>query len=293
MSYPHDTNFLILTFAVIGAGMSVFYLKMDHPVFKIFARWLLWFCVSIGFGTLFTKFEISDKSLFATALLCFLFWPLAETFYNWLAIDAMSRSGNSLFPNYRAGENVWPSDTVSIRIREFLRLAQYSNIACAIGRIGNEDCVHCHVFEDENRHNRIGVFFIFGPTGLLSPVFSISTILTDGRRIVTDNDYMPFGGFYPENMYVVRRPLARKLKKLLEIHNRRVTKTESAPLKWKGDPVADLNRQECELEELNTSLGFLVEPSQRDELGKISREGRYRIWKEIWMLNYLGRPFSY
>ena len=31
----------------------------------------------------------------------------------------------------------------------------------------------------------------------------------------------------------------------------------------------------------------------REENGKITYEGRYRVWKEIWMLNYLGRSARY
>ena len=28
-------------------------------------------------------------------------------------------------------------------------------------------------------------------------------------------------------------------------------------------------------------------------VGKFTHEGRYRVWKEIWMLNYLGRSAKY
>ena len=36
--------------------------------------------------------------------------------------------------------------------------------------------------------------------------------------------------------------------------------------------------------------GIPASPHQeREDLGKITQEGRYRVWKEIWMLNYLGR----
>jgi hypothetical protein len=293
MSYLHDRNLLALTAAFAGIAVSVWCLKSTMPLFRIFARWLLWLCASVGIGALLTKFNISGKSLSATILFCFLFWPLAETLYNWLAIDALSRSGNPLFPNYRAGANEWPVDKRSIRLREYLRTRKYRPMTCAIGKIGDDDCVRYHIFESADHCTRIGICFVSGPAGSLQPFFSISTSLADGRRVVTDNDYMPFGGFYPENVYVERHPLSRSLAGLVKRHEKRLGKVGNLPLPWSGDPVEDLNREQQELEQLNTTLGFLVEPAKREELGNISREGRYRIWKEIWMLNYLGKPFSY
>jgi hypothetical protein len=48
-----------------------------------------------------------------------------------------------------------------------------------------------------------------------------------------------------------------------------------------------------ELDRLNTELGFLHPHAEREDLGKFTHEGRYRVWKEIWMLNYLGRSARY
>ena len=33
--------------------------------------------------------------------------------------------------------------------------------------------------------------------------------------------------------------------------------------------------------------------AEREDLGKFTHEGRYRVWKEIWMLNYFGRAARY
>ena len=47
------------------------------------------------------------------------------------------------------------------------------------------------------------------------------------------------------------------------------------------------------LDRLNTELGFLHPHPKREDLGKFTSEGRYRVWKEIWTLNYLGRAARY
>ena len=59
------------------------------------------------------------------------------------------------------------------------------------------------------------------------------------------------------------------------------------------EPIADLNDTQRELDRVNTELGFLNPQGAREDHGKISNEGRYRVWKEIWMLNYLGRAARY
>ena len=59
------------------------------------------------------------------------------------------------------------------------------------------------------------------------------------------------------------------------------------------EPLADFNSMQHELDRLNTELGFLHKQGERENLGKITHQGRYRVWKEIWMLNYFGRALRY
>jgi hypothetical protein len=42
------------------------------------------------------------------------------------------------------------------------------------------------------------------------------------------------------------------------------------------------------MERINTELGYLLPPADREEYGKITPEGRFRIWKEAWLLDYFG-----
>jgi hypothetical protein len=295
MHLPLDLNLIALPLAFIAAVLSISCIRSGRPSSVILARWALWLCVSTGMGMLLCELGVSSRPTWATSLFCFLLWVLLETFYNWMAIDALSRSGLPLFPNYRLGDssNEWPVDKPFIALREVLRKNQYHFLVSAIGQLGTDDIVRCPVYESVDRTRRIYLYFIPTPTGPLQSFFSISTLLDDGRRIVTDNVYMPYGGFYPENMYVERHPLLRALEKLLRLHQHRLDQIGGKAVEWSGDPVQDMNNQQRELEQLNVSLGFLVEPALREEYGNISREGRYRLWKEVWMLNYLGKPFSY
>lgn len=46
-------------------------------------------------------------------------------------------------------------------------------------------------------------------------------------RYVTDNLYLPFGGFYPENWLVERLPWRRSLPRLMARHEQRMVRVEN------------------------------------------------------------------
>jgi hypothetical protein len=110
---------------------------------------------------------------------------------------------------------------------------------------------------------------------------------------VTDNTFLPFGGFYPENWFLERRPLTRNFSRLFKSHKKRIENTKEVFVDWDEEVVDDVNQQQKMLEKVNTDMGFLFPIHQREEYGKITWEGRYRVWKEIWMLNYFGKAFTY
>jgi len=87
-------------------------------------------------------------------------------------------------------------------------------------------------------------------------------------RYITDNLYLPFGGFYPENWLVERKPWLRSLGSLRTRHEKTLAVVREQLEPWTAEPVDDLNQQQFELERLNTELGFLFPHFQREEFGK-------------------------
>lgn len=269
--------------------------RLASPVLSILDRWLRWLVFSLGTAQLMLEFELIDRPFWALALACFLLWFLGETLYNWLAITAHSLSPLPLFPRYvvnTSGEE-WPVQPRLLKIREWLRAQGFRQTQALKADLGGGVYLRVSIYQDAQATVRLQVTFIPQPSGAISICFGVTSITEDGSRYLTDNLYIPFGGFYPENWYVERAPWRRSLPRLIARHRERLVEAGATAVPNPTDPLADLNMVQNELDQLNTELGFLYPQADRDDLGKFTQEGRYRVWKEIWMLNYLGRSARY
>jgi hypothetical protein len=269
--------------------------RLASPVLAIADRWLRWLIFPVVGAWACRYLEIIDRPLWVIAVAGFLGWFLIETLYNWLEIAALSISPFPLFPRYsinNSGEE-WPIQPKFLKIREWLRAQGFRQIQALKAEISGDIYLRVSVYQDEASLLRVQVTFLPQNNGAIDVCYSLSSTAVDGSRYVTDNLYIPFGGFYPENWFVDRRPCCRSLPRLLALHRARVASMGRGLVPFTVDPMADLNETQSELDRVNTELGFLNPRGAREDHGKISNEGRYRVWKEIWTLNYLGRSARY
>jgi hypothetical protein len=269
--------------------------RIGSPVVAIVDRWLRWLVFSFGGAQVCRDFNLVDRPYWVLACGCFVLWFMGETAYNWLHISALSVSPLPLFPRYvpnQSGEE-WPVLPRLLRVRDWLRARGFRQIQALKAEVGGGIYLRVSVYQDEAAAMRLQVTFLPQGRGAITVCYSLMSVTADGRRYVTDNLHIPFAGFYPENWLVERRPCCRSLPRLLKRHGRRVAAAGSDVVPLAVEPAADLNAAQRELDRLNTELGFLNPVGQREDHGKISQEGRYRVWKEIWMLNYLGQSARY
>lgn len=269
--------------------------RLASPVVAIADRWLRWLVFALGGAQVCREFDLLDRPFWLLATGFFLAWFLAETFYNWLAISALSSSPLPLFPRYEPNRSggEWPVQPRLLKAREWLRAQGFQQTQALRAGVGGGLYLRVSVYQDASCALRVQATFLPQPSGVIAVCYTLVSVAPDGSRYVTDNHNIPFAGFYPENWYVERRPWSRSLPRLLARHRARLAKAGVQPVPFPVEPLADMNATQQELERLNTELGFLHPHAQRDDHGKISAEGRYRVWKEIWMLNYLGRSARY
>jgi hypothetical protein len=258
-------------------------------------RWLRWFVFAFGAAQLCHDFNLIDRPYWALAAVFFILWFLCETLYNWLAISALSVSPLPLFPRYaiNASGEEWPVQPRLMKIRDWLRAHGYRQAQALKAEIGGGIYLRVSVYQNVDATIRVQITFIPQASGAISVCYAVTSLTADNSRYLTDNLYIPFAGFYPENWFVERAPWRRSLARLIARHEARLKAGGAVSVPFAVEPLADLNEAQHELDQLNTELGFLYPHAQREEFGKITQQGRYRVWKEIWMLNYLGRAARY
>jgi hypothetical protein len=270
-------------------------LRLASPLIAIADRWIRWIIFPIVIARFCQFYDLVDRPMWVLTLAGFILWFLVETLYNWLRITALSLSPFPLFPKYAintSGEE-WPVQPRFLKIREWLRSRGFRQVQALKAEADGDIYLRISIYQDEGALLRVQVTFIPQNNGAIDVCYSLTSMVEDGSRYVTDNIYIPFGGFYPENWFLDRRPCCRSLPRLIAIHQKRVAAMGRPLVPFTIDPLADLNDAQRELERVNTELGFLNPHGAREDHGKISQEGRYRVWKEIWMLNYLGRAARY
>jgi hypothetical protein len=290
-----DPVYLLLATAILSLVLFSLNQRLASPVIAIFVRWLRWLLFTFGGAFLALEWDWSTRPFWVIAIVLFFAWFLMETAYNWLAITALSESPLPLFPRYvsNASGEEWPTHSRLLKVREWLRAQHYSQVQSLKAEIGGGIYLRVSVYQDPTAKTRIQITFVPQASGAISVCCTLMSRTEDGMRYITDNLYLPFGGFYPESWLVERKPWRRSLPSLLARHNKRLAAVRGQLASWTVEPVEDLNQQQFELERLNTELGFLLPHFQREEYGKMTYEGRFRVWLEVWMLDYFGRPTRY
>jgi len=281
---------LLIVSILVGYGNS----HWGIPLIAVVNRWLRWVVFSLLIALLVTRMEWAARPFWSITAIAFLGWFLLESMYTWIVISALSRSPIPLFPKFRPNDkgDEWPAQKKFIAIRDWLRSNGFKKLESVKAEIEDPISIRSTIYQDVDNTIRLQVLFFPQRAGYVRAAYILSSRTTTDEYVLTDNVHLPFGGFYPENWFIVRKPLMRSLEHLMRLHRRRLK--GKALQHWSDeDPVSDINRQQAKLEQANLQLGFLIPHNQQEGFGRLTKEGRYRIWKEVWLLNYFGMTVQY
>lgn len=287
---------VLLVLAVATLGFSWGARRMGSAKFALMSRWCRWFFVAGVGGYLLSKTGWTGYPLWVTTLVCFLAWFLMETVYNWFVISAISRSDLPFFPKFEESgqSSQWPKDRRSIQLRDWLRDHDFSKQQSLIARMEDQILMHVFVYEQKESHIRAHIIFLAGGSLINAVCCAFHAIDERGERWVTDNLFLPYGGFYPDTWHVERNPLMQSVHQLYHRHLERMDAALSEKwLPFEQDALTVLNNDRVLLEQLNRDMGFFSQEEDIDQIGRITPAGRYRIWQELWTISYLGRSRRY
>lgn len=287
-------HYLLIILAVFSIIFPVLGNRFAVPVFVVVGRWLRWIVFAGWFAFLLSYFELSFRPDWVHFITGLALWFLFETGYNWLAILALSRGEMPLFHSFELNQDgdEWPADKKFIELRDWLRNERFNRITALKAELFEGTYLRVSIYESEDHMTRIQILFLPKRKDGATACYTVSTEGKDDRRLITDNLFLPYGGFYPEGWDIARKPLKGSLKSLLKLHHLRLIKSSITPVSFEEDPLQEMNEQQRILERLNCETGFLVPRGRQEEEGKITYEGRYRLWKEMWMLAYLGKSMT-
>ena len=190
----------------------------------IFDRWLRWFVFAFGAAQICVEFEWIDRPFWVLATVFFIVWFFGETVYNWMLITAESLSPLPLFPRYvlnTSGEE-WPVQPRLLKVREWLKSQGFRQVQALKAEIGGGIFLRASVYQDGSGTVRVQVTFLPQANGVVAVCYGVTSVTADGTRYVTDNLYIPFGGFFPENWLVERSPWRRSMPALIQRHRARL-----------------------------------------------------------------------
>lgn len=287
-------HWLVFTLVIISILLPILGGRLSIPICLMLGRWLRWFLIGALFAYLVKAFDFSLRPDWVHFVTGIAFWFIIETGYNWTAIKALSFSDLPLFPEFYENKDgdEWPAEKRFIDIKEWLRDENYIRLKALKSQLFVDTYLRASIYESSDQMTRIQILFLPKRNGGATACYSISTHGKDGGRVVTDNHIMPYGGYYPESWQMCRKPLIGSIRRLLLLHHKRVLKLKVEPVRVHDDALEELNDQQRILERLNTEIGFFVPRPRREEEGRISQKGRYRLWKEMWLMAYFGKSYA-
>lgn len=273
--------------------------KFNQPILKIVAHWLRWLSFAFCFSYLIVFFEWSSRPDWVHFITGFALWFVAETLFYRISIQLFNLSEIQIFPNYQTdtSDNLWPISREADSIKKTLTEQKFKKIEVIKADLLPDLTIRQALFLNEAGTIRIDVLFVPNSQKEVTCFFSLSSLSNTENHLITDNQNMPFGGFYPKNWSVTRHPIQRSLSKLLELHRE---KMRIKKLNWSSqeeDFLTKVNANQRLLERENHAMGFLANSQhQRNQesgrKGKISSEGCIRICIEMWLLSYFGKTLK-
>ena len=115
-----------------------------------------------------------------------------------------------LFPKYKndTNENLWPINKEVLKIKDLLSEEGFKEEKTLKAEIIAHLVIRQAVFLDEARKVRLNVLFIPNAKNEIKLFYSLFSQKTSGEYLLTDNQNMPFGGYYPNHWTVNRYPIS-------------------------------------------------------------------------------------
>lgn len=255
-------------------------------------NWHKWITFSLIFAFILDITAWSFRPLWVHLSAGFAIWFIFETAIYRFSIHMLNLSNIKLFPQYEndTPQNLWPINTQALKIKEWISGHSFKPRMYLKAKLINDIQIRQAIYLNKDESIQLSVLFIPQTKENVLIYFTFLSETNLGECLLTDNQNMPFGGYYPKNWEVSRKPLCTSMDYLYKSHTIKMKQKKYNWIKIKGEDILyDVNQRQKELENVNRNLGFMNQPDNREI---ISNKGCFRVWLEMWLLAYFGVTLS-
>lgn len=277
---------LILSSALLVYGNS----HWRVPFLSVLNRWISWILISLLIGYFGERWELTSKPFIVLSGTVFLIWFLIESILVWLNIRMLNYSSIPFFPKFSMnnGQVPLPNQKRYIEVKDFLRANGFKEIQSIKTSILGLISLYSVIYKDPSNKILLQLLLIPQKNEIVNIYYILTSSTKDGSRYITDNLSLPYGGFIPLNWVKIRKPLCYSLKSLLKRHQKSLNRSKKEFISWENSPLEEINHQQSLLEYYNVKEGFLHPSNLHETYGRLTAEGRYRLWRQFLFLKYLG-----
>lgn len=277
---------LMLSSGLLAYGNKIWRL----PFIVILNRWISWILASLLVGYFFHVWELSNRPFIVLSGTVFLAWFLIESVLVWFNIRMLTFSNIAFFPRFSInnGQIPWPNQKRYIRLKDFLRINGFKEVQSIKTSILGVVSLYSPIYKDPTNKILLQLLFVPEKNKIINIYYILISSTKEGNRYITDNLSLPLGGYVPLNWVKIRRPLCYSLKSLLKRHQKSLERSKENFVSWENSPLDEINHQQSTLEYYNVKEGFLHPSNLHETFGRLTAEGRYRLWKQFLFLKYLG-----
>jgi len=284
-------NVLLISGFLATILLSFLSTSIAFPLLNIINRWLKRVFLSTALAIFVNFLEIFyAKPIWLLSFLILLVMLLLESIYLWFNIRLLSYSTMPLFPRFFNDHQslLWHQVLIPTNIQEWLKKHSFKHEQNLKSESLAGVLIRSAVYHESTHKIRLQILLIPSLLGKLKTFYIFSSYFESDTLVITDNIQLPFGGFCPPTWHVSRCPLIFSIDHLFKSHNKKIQKMDQSYIPWENPPLEDINRQQHFLESESINAGFLFPIHLQEEYGRISWEGRYFLWKDIFLLKYFG-----
>lgn len=283
-----DLEVFLIGLLALGGLLFVWGGRQWSPVVSVLNRWvsLMTFACCVAYWDQLVDW--SGRPAWVMLALAVLGWFFCESLLLWVFLGRLSFSSVPLFPRFRllAHTDGMPIHEGFSRAQAQLESMGYTFLESMALPLNDTFSVWSRVFEKDCR--RVQLLLMPRSRGRFQLHVAVHGLGADGVRYTLDNLYLPNVAASPKDQVCLRRPWARGMRKLIKRHEALMAEAGGCQA-FTYPPCEDLNRAQAQQEAYNAQGGLLRPSHVHSEHGRITPEGRYRIWKGLFWLHYFGR----